>query len=57
MFKLDLEKAEEPEIKLSRESKGIPEKISTLASLTMLKPLSVSTFSPSICHEVMDRMS
>ena len=41
MFKLDLEKAEEPEIKLSRESKGIPEKISTLASLTMLKPLTV----------------
>ena len=26
MFKLDLEKAEEPEIKLPRESKGIPEK-------------------------------
>ena len=25
-FKLDLEKAEEPEIKLPRESKGIPEK-------------------------------
>ena len=26
MFKLDLEKAEEPEIKLPRESTGIPEK-------------------------------
>ena len=44
MYKVHLEKAEEPEIKLStplnyRESKGIPEKTSTSASLTMLKPL------------------
>ena len=48
MFKLDLEKAEEPEIKLptlldNRKSKGIPEKkkTSTSASLTMPKPLIV----------------
>ena len=46
MFKLDLEKAEEPEIKLShqldhRKSKRIPEKTFTSASLTMLKPLTV----------------
>ena len=44
MFKLDLKKAEEPEIKLSTlwdhgESKGIPEK--TPASLIVLKPLTV----------------
>ena len=44
MFKLDLEKAEEPYIKLPtsighRKSKRIPEKTSTFASLTMLKPL------------------
>ena len=44
MFKLDLEKAEEPEIKLpasigSRKSKRIPEKHP--ASLTMPKPLTV----------------
>ena len=46
MFKLDIEKAEEPEIKLptSVESKKKQEnsrKISTSASLTMLKPLTV----------------
>ena len=44
IFKLDLKKAEEPEIKLSTlwdhgESKGIPEK--TPASLIVLKPLTV----------------
>ena len=46
MFKLDLEKVEEPEIKLSastgsykKKSKRIPEKTSISASLTMLKPL------------------
>ena len=46
MFKLDLEKAEEPEIKLPTlldhiKSKGIQNKISTSASLTTLKPLTV----------------
>ena len=46
MFKLDLEKAEEPEIKCQhpldhRKSKTIPEKISTSASLTMLNYLTV----------------
>ena len=46
MYKLDLEKTEEPEIKLPtstdhRESKGIPENKTTSASLTMLKPLIV----------------
>ena len=50
MFKLDLEKAEEPEIKLPtsmptldhRKSKRIPEKrLSASASLTMPKPLTV----------------
>ena len=46
MFKLDLEKAEEPEIKLPtsmnhRKSKRIPEKTSTSALLTTPKPLSV----------------
>ena len=46
MSKLDLEKAEEPEIKLShqldhRKSKRIPEKTFTSASLTMLNPLTV----------------
>ena len=50
MYKLDLEKAEKPEIKLptsaegnfkkNRESKGIKKK-STSASLTMLKSLTV----------------
>ena len=46
MFKLDLEKAEEPEIKLPR-SVGLLEKqedyrkTSTSALLTMLKPLAV----------------
>ena len=44
MYKLGLEKAEEPEIKLStlldhRESKRVPKKTSTSTSLTMLKPL------------------
>ena len=44
MYKLDLEKAEEPEIKLPtfvghRKSKGIPEKHILLATLTTLKPL------------------
>ena len=46
MSKLDLEKAEEPEIKLPnllghRESKGIPEKKSTSVSSATLKPLTV----------------
>ena len=46
MFKLDLEKAEEPEVKLPypldyRKSKRILEKISTSASLTMPKSLTV----------------
>ena len=46
MFKLDLEKAEEPEIKCHhpldhRKSKRVPEKISTFALLTMPKPLTV----------------
>ena len=44
MFKLDLEKAEEPEIKLptfagSLKKQESSRKISTSASLTMLKPL------------------
>ena len=44
MFKLDLEKAEEPEIKLptstrSLKSKRVPEKTSTFALLTTSKPL------------------
>jgi len=46
MFKLDLEKAEEPEIKLptsigSQKKQENSRKISTSASLTMLKPLTV----------------
>ena len=46
MFKLDLEKAEESEINCQhpldhRKSKRIPEKMSTSASLTTLKPLTV----------------
>ena len=46
MFKLDLEKAEEPEIKLptsigSQEKQEKSRKTSTSASLTMLKPLTV----------------
>ena len=46
MHKPDFKKAEETEIKLQypldhRQSKKIPEKTSTLASLTMLKPLTV----------------
>ena len=46
MYKLDLEKAEEPEIKLSKfvgsqTKKRNSIKISTSASLTMLKPLTV----------------
>ena len=46
MFNLDLEKAEDPEIKLPnllnhRKSKRIPEKASTSASLTTLKLLTV----------------
>ena len=48
MFKLDLEKAEEPEIKLptssgSRKKQGNSRKISTSALLTMPKPLIVWT--------------
>ena len=44
MYNLDLEKAQEPEIKLPtlldhRETKRIPEKTSTSALLTMPKPL------------------
>ena len=46
MFKLDLEKAEEPEIKLStstgpKKKQESSRKTSTSASLTMLKPLTV----------------
>ena len=46
MFKLDLEKAEKPEIKLptstgSHETQENSRKTSTSASLTMLKPLTV----------------
>ena len=46
MFKLDLEKAEEPEIKLptsveSLKNKRVPEKTSTSALLTMSRPLTV----------------
>ena len=46
MYKLDLEKAEKPGIKLPtmldhRKSKRIPEKTSTAASLTRVKPLNV----------------
>ena len=46
LFKLDLEKAEEPEIKFptyiqSSKKQEHPEKTSTSASLTMLKPLTV----------------
>ena len=46
MFKLDSEKAEEPEIKLptsigSHEKQENSRKTSTSASLTMLKPLTV----------------
>ena len=46
MFKLDLEKAEEPEIKLptsngSQKKQGNYRKTPTLASLTMLKPFTV----------------
>ena len=46
MFKLDLEKAEEPEIQLpisigSSKKQGNSRKASTSASLTMLKPLTV----------------
>ena len=46
MFKPDLEKAEEPEIKLPTfvellKSKRVPEKTSTSTLLTMPKPLTV----------------
>jgi len=46
MFKLDLEKAEEPEIKLStsigsEKKQDNSRKTSTSASLTMLKPVTV----------------
>ena len=46
MFKLDLEKGEEPEIKLptsagSQKKQGEFRKTSTSASLTMIKPLTV----------------
>ena len=46
MFKLDLEKAEEPEIKLSTSAGSLkkqegPGKISTFALLIMPKPLTV----------------
>ena len=48
MFKLDLEKAEEPEIKLptfagSQKKQESSRKTSTSALLTMLKPLSMWT--------------
>ena len=54
IYKLDLEKAEEPEIKLptfvgSRRKQGNSKTTSTSASLTMLKPLAVSVqFSRSV---------
>ena len=46
MFKLDLEKAEEPEVKLttsvgSQKKQENSRKTSTSASLTILKPLTV----------------
>ena len=44
MFKMDLEKAEEPEIKLPldyQKGKRVPEKISISAFLTIPKPLTV----------------
>ena len=45
MYKLDLEKAQEPEDKLtpvgSQKKQGNSSKISTSASLTMLKPLTM----------------
>jgi len=46
MFKLDLEKTEEPRSNCQhlldlRKSKRIPEKISTSASMSALKPLTV----------------
>ena len=41
MYKLDLEKAEEPEIKLPTSTGSQRRKMSTYASLTMLKPLTV----------------
>ena len=48
MFKLDLEKAEEPEVKLptftgSSKEQDKTRKTSTSASLTMLKPLMLIT--------------
>ena len=46
VYKLDLEKAEEPELKMpasteSQKKQGNPRKTSTFASLTMLKPLTL----------------
>ena len=46
MFKFDLKKAEEPEVKLptsagSQKKQGNSKKTSTFASLTTLKPLTV----------------
>ena len=46
MYKVDIEKAEEPEIKLptsagSKKMQGNSRETSTSASLTMLKPLTV----------------
>ena len=46
MYRLDLEKAEEPEVKLpvsfgSQKKQGNPRKTTTFASLTILKPFTV----------------
>ena len=46
MYRLDLEKAEEPEVKLpvsfgSQKKQGNPRKTTTYASLTILKPFTV----------------
>ena len=55
MYKLDLEKAEEPEIKLatfagSQRKQGNSRKTYTSASLTMLKPLCKSQLENSLRH-------
>ena len=58
MYKLDLEKAEEPISSCQysfdhRESKGIPEKSTFVASLTMWKPLTVQI--PKTCGKFLKR--
>ena len=59
MFKLDLEKAEEPEIKLptsvgSQKKQGDSRKTSTSASLTMLKPLTAGITTN--CGKLLERL-